>query len=135
MGEETIPTKSQPKKKSPINFLAKIYLTKTFFGIISFSKLFFWGNFFGEIFFVNFFAKMFFWQQNIFLGKIFFCRILFGWIFFWQNLFWQHFFCKIFLRNFCWNFLLAKHFFSVTVGICLRWSQEPTFKVWSKLGQ
>ena len=23
----------------------------------------------------------------------------------------------------------------VTVVICLRWSQEPTFKFWSKLGQ
>ena len=24
---------------------------------------------------------------------------------------------------------------TVTVGICSRWSQEPTFKVWSKSGQ
>ena len=23
---------------------------------------------------------------------------------------------------------------TVAVGICLRWSQEPTFKIWSKLG-
>ena len=48
--------------------------------------------------------------------------------FFRQKFFYQNFFGKFFLMKFFINF-------TVTVGICLRWSQGPTFKVWSTSGQ
>ena len=66
---------------------------------------FFLWNLYLQIFFVNFF------WQNFFGGKIFV----------WQNFF-GDLFGKIFTNV------------TLTVGICSRWSLEPTFKVWSKSG-
>ena len=78
-------------------------------------KLFFVGKIFG--------GGEFLFEKNLFCQKRFYD----------ENFFRQNFCSKIFFGK----FFLMKFFinFTVTVGICLRWSQGPTFKVWSKSGQ
>ena len=87
---------------------------------------------------ISFLQIIHFCQKKI-SGRIFFC-----WIFLsWKHFLAVNFFLEIFLfRIFCCYFFLVEHFCQqncccgifVTVRICSRWSQEPTFKVWSKLG-
>ena len=69
--------------------------------------------------------------------------------FWWQKKFWSKniFGSKKIWSIFGWNIFLAKLFFGKIffwrnfvvvveiVGICSRWSQGPTFKIWSKSGQ
>ena len=72
---------------------------------------------------------------DIFFSDIFFVEIYF----YWKNFFLENFYSEIFFLQqfFLAIFFLAKFFTNITVtaGICSRWSQQPTFKVWSKSGQ
>ena len=114
-----------------INFL----LAKFFFG-----KIFFGKNFLGNFFEQNFiFAKNPFLSKKNFWAKFFLLNFLSRKHFLAVNFFWQFFLFRIFC---CCYFFFIEHFCQqncccgifVTVRICSRWSQEPTFKVWSKLG-
>ena len=124
-------------------FLQKIILGKNLFVQKKFDRKFFL-QFLGKLFF----SKKNFWQKFSF-SRFFsiFCKIFIlfcGEIFVRQKIFLANFFGNNFI--FLAKFLLGKIFFdnffykmfanvTVTVGICSRLSQEPTFKVWSKSGQ
>ena len=96
---------------------------------------------FGEnILLANFLGAKFLVAKNLFLSIKLFDKFIF-WNFFLANFFGQHFFLAkivfwqsffLLAKFFCWIFLIN---FTVTVGIRWRFSQGPTFKVWSKLGQ
>ena len=113
-----------------INFLlAKFFLAK-----------FFWQKFFGKFFWAKFhFCKKSIFVKKNFCAKFFLLNFLSWKHFLAVNFFWQFFLFRIFC---CCYFFLVEHFCQqncccgifVKVRICSRWSQEPTFKVWSKLG-
>ena len=85
---------------------------------------------FGEIFLQNFIfwpKKMF---DKIFLRQFFSVKIVL------QNFLAKIFWGQTFLgENFVYFFCEIFTNVTVTVGICSRWSHEPTIKAWSKSGQ